>query len=97
MNKIKKLSSCGSFSEVGKVMRNEKTNTTDEFLVKKKDPLTLPPKYSDLPRPGTIKKKKENENEAKKIEEIFKIKKEKTSNKKINQNIEESILNKIGK
>jgi len=28
--------SCGTFSEVGKVMRNEKINTTDEFLVKKK-------------------------------------------------------------
>ena len=28
--------SCGGFSEAGKVLRNEKTKTTDEFLVKKK-------------------------------------------------------------
>ena len=29
------LLSCGGFKEVGKVLRNEKTNSTDEFLVKK--------------------------------------------------------------
>ena len=29
------LNSCGGFSDVGKVLRNEKTRTTDEFLVKK--------------------------------------------------------------
>ena len=29
------LSGCG-FGEVGKIMRNEKINTTDEFLVKKR-------------------------------------------------------------
>ena len=29
------LASCNTFSDVGKVLRNEKTNTTDEFLVKK--------------------------------------------------------------
>ena len=91
------LSSCGSFSEIGKVMRNEKVNTTDEFLVKKKDPLTLPPEYSELPRPGTLEKKNEKENEEKKIKEIFKIEKEKSFNKNNNQNIEESILKKIGK
>ena len=91
------LSSCGSFSEVGKVMRNEKVNTTDEFLVKKKDPLTLPPEYSELPKPGTLEKKNENKNEEKKIKKIFKIEKEKSLNKNTNQNIEESILKKIGK
>ena len=29
------LNSCGGLSEAGKVLRNEKTRTTDEFLVKK--------------------------------------------------------------
>ena len=33
------LYSCGAMSEAGKVLRNEKVKTTDEFLVKKKDPL----------------------------------------------------------
>mgnify|MGYP007000451735 CR=1 len=35
------LYSCGAASEAGKVLRNEKTKTTDEFLVKKREPLTL--------------------------------------------------------
>ena len=30
------LNSCGGFKEAGKVLRNEKIRTTDEFLVKKK-------------------------------------------------------------
>ena len=29
------LNSCGGFKEAGKVLRNEKTRTTDEFFVKK--------------------------------------------------------------
>ncbi len=91
------LSSCTGFSDVGKVMRNEKVNTTDEFLVKKKDPLTLPPDYSDLPKPGTIKKTQDDKNEVQTIEKIFKIEKEKPSSENINQNIEETILKKIGK
>ena len=36
---IVSLNSCGSFSEAGKVLRNEKTKSTDEFLIKKKRPL----------------------------------------------------------
>ena len=31
--------SCGSAEDVKKVLKNEKIRTTDEFLVKKKDPL----------------------------------------------------------
>ena len=31
------LSSCGGLKDAGKVLRNEKITTTDEFLVKKKD------------------------------------------------------------
>ena len=43
------LNSCGSMSEAGKVLRNEKVKTTDEFLVKKRQPLVLPPDYDTLP------------------------------------------------
>ena len=39
------LNSCGGFKEAGKVLRNEKIKTTDEFLVKKREPLVLPPDY----------------------------------------------------
>jgi len=49
------LASCG---DVGKILRNEKMRTTDEFLVKKKEPLVLPPNYKEIPEPDTIVKKK---------------------------------------
>ena len=52
------LISCSSFKEAGKVLRNEKTNTTDEFLVKKREPLVLPPDFKEIPEPGSIKKEK---------------------------------------
>ena len=48
---------CGTASEVGKVMRNEKIKSTDEFLVKKKQPLTLPPDFAEIPEPGSLEKK----------------------------------------
>ena len=50
--------SCSSMEEAGKVLRNEKTKTTDEFLVKKKEPLIMPPDLYEVPEPDTIKKKK---------------------------------------
>ena len=49
--------SCASMEDVGKVLRNEKIKTTDEFLVKKKEPLILPPDYDKMPEPGSIKSK----------------------------------------
>ena len=53
------LASCSSLKEAGKVMRNEKVSTTDEFLVKKRNPLVLPPNYEEIPEPGSISQKKE--------------------------------------
>ncbi len=35
------IAGCNTFNDVGKVMRNEKTTTTDEFLVKKKRTISL--------------------------------------------------------
>ena len=39
-----------------------KTNSTDEFLVKK-ETLVLPPNFEDVPKPGSINKKSQNEKE----------------------------------
>jgi|TARA_B110001450_G_scaffold255212_1_gene282189 hypothetical protein len=86
------LAGCGA-SDVGKVMRNEKVKTSDEFLVKKRQPLTLPPDYSKIPKPGTIEKSKEKE----KIKEILKIEKENKSSSKSTKSLEDSILKKISK
>ena len=89
------LNSCNSFSDAGKVLRNEKTRTTDEFLVKKKQPLVIPPDYSELPEPNLKKEARTEENEG--IKKILKAEEENTSNKKKSSSVEESILNRIRK
>ena len=102
MKKIKKiilyfilasmLYSCGGFSDAGKVLRNEKVTNTDEFLVKKRDPLTLPPDYNTIPKPDSLNKTKTKE---KNIKKILKISEEEMS-KKNTSTVEQSILNQIG-
>ena len=46
------ITSCETLQSVKRGVSGEKTTTTDEFLVKKKDPLTLPPDYENLPTPS---------------------------------------------
>ena len=51
------LKGCGnSFSELKETMTGQKVTNTDEFLIKKKDPLVLPPEYGELPLPKSNKK-----------------------------------------
>jgi len=46
------LTSCAdTWSSVKKGLTGEKSKSTDEFLVKKKDPLILPPDFDRLPTP----------------------------------------------
>ena len=89
------LSSCGGLKDAGKVLRNEKTATTDEFLVKKKRPLVLPPDYQKLPEPGEIKNKEFSEEE--KIKSILKAPKQDKTNRNKSSSVEKSILDKIRK
>ena len=87
------LNSCGSMSKAGKVLRNEKTSTTDEFLVKKKEPLVLPPEYDTMPKPGSLDRSTaNNQNE---INKILNIPKNQESNGIKSSSIEKSILKKI--
>ena len=44
---------------------------TDEFLVKKKDPLVLPPKFNDLPKPQKQKNEEINEEESINFSGVF--------------------------
>ena len=54
------LNSCGTIKE-GFV--SKKKNSTDEFLVKKKSPLVMPPEFNELPIPGNNnQEQKNNEN-----------------------------------
>ena len=86
------LLSCSGGGEVGKILRNEKTNTTDEFLVKKKEPLILPPDFKEIPQPGSIKDTRA-ENEEQKIKKIIKVPVQDESDR--SSSTEESIIDRI--
>ena len=47
--------SCGGWSEFESAVTGAKKKTTDEYLIKKKDPLILPPDYDKLPLPDSKK------------------------------------------
>ena len=73
----------------------KKKNTTDEFLVEKKNPLVMPPEYGDLPVPNDFENQSTNveNDEFEKI--IIKSKKNSTKKKIKKTNIEQSVLEKI--
>ena len=105
MKKIKKillncilisfLHSCAGGSDAAKVLRNEKITNTDEFLVKKRDPLILPPEYDTLPKPNSAENSKKNDGN--KINKILKFPDEQTSTTKGSSSVEESIMKNIRK
>ena len=88
------LTACSGLNDAGKVLRNEKIRTTDEFLVKKRDPLVMPPNYKEIPEPGAIIQKKQNQEDN--IKNLLKAT-ETTSGKKKPSTVENSILNRIRK
>ena len=86
-------SSCGdTFSSVKRGLTGAKKNTGDEFLIKKKDPLILPPDFENLPEPGNMSV--EN-NEI----SIFEVTTESMTEESTSSSgsVEESILKKIRK
>ena len=89
------LTSCGGISDAGKVLRNEKIKTTDEFLVKKRNPLVLPPNYEEIPEPGTELRKKETDEET--LKKILKGPKNDNLKQNKSSSVEDSILNRIRK
>ncbi len=89
------LTSCSGMSDAAKVLRNEKIKTTDEFLVKKRKPLELPPDYNELPEPG--KKSSSNIRNEEDIKSILKAPQQNTQKNSNSSSVEESILKRIGK
>ena len=93
------LNACSSVKEG---LGGSKKRGTDEFLVKKKAPLVLPPSFGELPQPG----KKKNgivasiKDDSSSIENIINqsssTKKIKQDNK-LNNSIEKLIIEKINK
>ena len=45
------VSCADSLDSVKRGLTGQKRNSTDEFLIQKKDPLILPPDYENLPTP----------------------------------------------
>ena len=88
------LKGCGnSFGEFKETMSGQKITNTDEFLIKKKDPLVLPPEYEKLPLPKTDKQK----SNANTIETVLKSNKTKNSDSKVSTDLENMILKELRK
>jgi len=90
------LTSCQSVKDAGKVLRNEKVRTTDEFLIEKKDDLVLPPDYRELPKPNSLSEKNKL-NDEEKIKKILKTPQDENMSSGESSSAEESILKKIRK
>ena len=87
-----------SWDDIKKGLGGEKRTSTDEFLVRKKEPLVMPPKWKNLPEPGRVMKSDDEVEEATDIEELIKLGKNKESSTNDEQgsgDLEESILKKI--
>ena len=69
----------------------KKKNNTNEFLVKKKNPLVMPPDFEKLPKPLIEQKLEDNsDNEELDLSKILKSKTKK-ENKIKNSNLEKSV------
>ena len=92
------LVACQTFKDAGSVLRNDKKNTTDEFLIKKKEPLTQPPDFDVLPTPGVMVEKNVKRNEENNIKKMLKANDKKSSSpSKKSTSTESSIINQIKK
>ena len=93
------ITACASsWEDVKKGLGGAKRTSTDEFLVRKKEPLVMPPKWKNLPEPGGVMKSDDVVREVTDIEELIKLGKNKESSTNYEQgngNLEESILKKI--
>ena len=87
-----------SFENIKKGLGGAKRTSTDEFLVRKKEPLVMPPKWKNLPEPGGVMKSDDEVREVIDIEELIKLGKNKESSTNYEQgngSLEESILKRI--
>ena len=83
----------GGWSDFKKTMSGQKTTNTDEFLIKKKDPLVLPPEYGELPLPKSNKKKSQEVS----IENILRSNDNTKNETKASSDLENMILRELKK
>ena len=86
------LTNCGT---VQKAFDPQNKNTSEEFLVEKKSPLSMPPGFEELPVPSNEKVDKENQTNN--IESLIteKNENEKLETDESDKDFEQSILEKI--
>ena len=88
------LSSCQSIKDG---LSGRKDENSDEFLVKKKSPLVMPPKFMELPKPGEENSDEEVSNLEKNIdiENILDLEKSKKNNSSNSGSAEDFVLKQI--
>ena len=93
------ITACASsFDDIKTGLGGGKRTSTDEFLVRKKEPLVMPPKWKNLPEPGGVMTSDDEVMEVTDIEELINLGKDKESSTNYEQgnvDLEESILKKI--
>ena len=92
------LNSCQSVKDG---LTGAKRNQSDEFLVEKKNPLTLPPEFGNLPEPIESLKEEDIDEEDFDIRKLLgnlpKDESEKSGSNGLSKSLESSILEKINK
>ena len=88
------LSGCSGAKDA--LQGKKRSDTSDEFLIEKKTPLTKPPDYNELPVPISEENSYTENNEAGDIEILLKKNKtNSTTSEQKNNNLEQSIIEKI--
>jgi len=88
------LSACSGAKNA--LQGKKRSNNSDEFLVEKKNPLTSPPDYDELPVPISDENAYVKNKEAGNIKNLLKGKKTNSvTNEQSNNNLEQSIIEKI--
>ena len=82
--------SCDTLSSVKKGLTGEKKKSVDEFFIKKKDPLIIPPDFEDLPTPDELSTETAEISDFEKDLEISI-----EDNSSVSGTVEDSILKKI--
>tara|TARA_B100000700_G_scaffold208685_1_gene229409 strand:+ start:6518 stop:6832 length:315 start_codon:yes stop_codon:yes gene_type:complete len=87
------LSHCSNWQNFEDAVTGAKKQTTDEFLIKSKDPLVLPPDFDNLPFPEDQKKEQSNN----KIENILTKDRGDNSDNKSESELEKKIREELKK
>tara|TARA_B100001027_G_scaffold178857_1_gene130195 strand:+ start:109 stop:426 length:318 start_codon:yes stop_codon:yes gene_type:complete len=88
------LTSCQSIKDG---LSGRKSENSDEFLVKKKNPLVMPPKFMELPKPEeeSFEKEISATDEKNKIENILNIEKTQNANSEKSDTAEDFVLKQL--